>query len=237
MEGASLRFPLERGEELFGFGLNFQSVHQRGKVLRLHVNHYGGTDNGRTHAPTPFYISSNGYGVFVNAARYIEVYAGTASRIDSKSAPKPRDRNTDENWTSRPYSDAVEMLVPTAGVEVYVFGWAYTVGCRQAVQPVQWRRADTAQVGTGIHPAGGENVYGRDVEAEAEAFETRGYPLDFIGLEPGWQSKAYPCTFEWDKCRFPDPEKFIAQMKAMGVRINLWQPTRIFPPMRQYTMP
>lgn len=73
-----LRIPLERGEQLFGFGLNFQTVHQRGKILQLHMDHYGNKDNGRTHAPVPFYVSSKGYGVFVNSARYINVYAGTA---------------------------------------------------------------------------------------------------------------------------------------------------------------
>lgn len=32
----------------------FQTVEQRGRVMRLHVDHYGGSDNGRTHAPIPF---------------------------------------------------------------------------------------------------------------------------------------------------------------------------------------
>src|SRR5438067_1729957 len=117
-----LRFPLQKEEQLYGFGLNFQTIHQRGKILQLHMDHYGGKDNGRTHAPVPFYVSSNGYGVFINSARYIQVYAGTAVRKDSKNAPVAKDRNTDKTWNSRPYSDAVEVLVPAAGVEIYVFG-------------------------------------------------------------------------------------------------------------------
>ena len=64
----SLRFPLEKEEQVYGFGLNFQTVHQRGKILQLHMDHYGGRDNGRTHAPVPFYVSSKGYGVFNNSA-------------------------------------------------------------------------------------------------------------------------------------------------------------------------
>src|SRR5947207_2037743 len=82
-----LRFPLQKEEQLYRFGLNFQTVHQRGKILQLHVDHYGGKDNGRTHSPTPFYVSSRGYGVFINSARYLTVYAGTAVRKDSKNAP------------------------------------------------------------------------------------------------------------------------------------------------------
>ena len=53
-----LRFPLERDEEIYGLGLNFKTHNQRGRILNLHVDHYGGKDNGRTHAPVPFYLSS-----------------------------------------------------------------------------------------------------------------------------------------------------------------------------------
>jgi alpha-glucosidase (family GH31 glycosyl hydrolase) len=116
-----LRFPLKKGEQIFGFGLNFKTVQQRGKILHLHVDHYGGTDNGRTHSPVPFYVSDQGYGVFINSARYLTVYAGTGVRKDSPEAPEERDRNTDKQWTSSPYSDAVEILVPAGGVEIYVF--------------------------------------------------------------------------------------------------------------------
>ncbi len=120
-EKTYLRFPLLKGEQIFGFGLNFKTVHQRGKILQLHVDHYGGTDNGRTHAPVPFYVSDHGYGVFINSARYLTVYAGSGVRKDSPEAPEERDRNTDKKWTSRPYSDAVEIVVPAGGVEIYVF--------------------------------------------------------------------------------------------------------------------
>lgn len=129
----SLRFPLQKGEQLYGFGLNFQTVRQRGKILTLHVDHYDGKDNGRTHAPVPFYLSDLGYGILINSARYLTVYAGTAARKDSKNAPEPRDRNTDKKWSSRPYSDAVEILVPAAGVEVYLFAGPTTLEDRKSV--------------------------------------------------------------------------------------------------------
>ena len=73
-----LHFPLDSSEKIFGLGLNFKTVEQRGRIMRLHMDHYGGQDNGRNHAPVPFYISSKGYGVLINAARYIDVWVGTA---------------------------------------------------------------------------------------------------------------------------------------------------------------
>lgn len=217
-----LRFPLDRTEQLYGFGLNFQTVHQRGRILNLHVDHYGGSDNGRTHAPTPFYVSSNGYGVFINSARYLTVYAGTAVRKDSSDPPESQDRNTDKSWTSRPYSDAVEVLVPASGVEIYVVGGPkpldvvrrYNLFNGGGCLPPRWGLGFVQRV---------QKLYtAEQVEAEAGQFEQKGFPLDVIGLEPGWQSKSYPCTFEWDKTRFPDPKGFLQTMLNKGVRANLW---------------
>ncbi len=218
----NLRFPLEREEQIYGFGLNFQTIHQRGKILQLHVDHYGGKDNGRTHAPVPFYVSSKGYGVFINAARYISVYTGSGVRKDSKHPPPEKDRNTDKTWSSRPYSDAVEIMVPAEGVEVYVFAGPtaldavrrYNLFNGGGVLPPRWGLGFTQRV---------RSLFTADsVIKEANSFREKGYPLDYIGLEPGWQSKSYPGTFEWDKRRYPDPAKFVKQMKDLGIRLNLW---------------
>ena len=100
-----IRFPLEKGEKIFGLGLNFKTVEQRGRIMRLHVDHYGGDDNGRTHAPVPFFVSSRGYGALINSARYMDAWIGTSVRKDSKNPPVTRDRNTDKDWEAQPYSD------------------------------------------------------------------------------------------------------------------------------------
>ncbi|PTR01544.1 alpha-D-xyloside xylohydrolase [Mucilaginibacter yixingensis] len=234
-----LRFPLERSEQLFGFGLNFQTIFQRGKVLTLHVDNYAGKDNGRTHAPTPFYVSSKGYGVFINSARYLTVYAGTAVNRDSKTPPVIQDRNTDKNWSSHPYSDAVEILVPAQGAEIYVFAGPtaldavsrYNLWNGGGCLPPRWGLGFTQRVQRLTDAKG--------VEDEARAFEEKGYPLDFIGLEPGWQSKSYPCTFEWDKTRFPDPAGLVQRMLKKNIRLNLWTNPYISPqaPVYQHILP
>ncbi|WAC12188.1 glycoside hydrolase family 31 protein [Dyadobacter pollutisoli] len=217
-----LRLPLQANEQLFGFGLNFQTVHQRGKILHLHTDHYGKSDNGRTHAPVPFYVSSLGYGVFVNSAKYIDVYAGSNVRKDSKNPPKVMDRNTDKNWDAHPYSDAVEMLIPAEGIEIYVFAGPKPLNAIQRFNLLSGGGCLPPRWGLGFTQRVHRLYTSEQVKQEAKAFEEKGFPLDFIGLEPGWQSKSYPCTFEWDKSRFPDPAGFVKQMDAMGVKINLW---------------
>jgi alpha-glucosidase (family GH31 glycosyl hydrolase) len=217
-----LRFPLQRKEEIYGLGLNFQTHNQRGRILNLHVDHYARPDNGRTHAPVPFYISSSGYGVLIDAARYMTVYVGTAIRSDAEDPPQLLDRNTDKGWQAQPYSDAVEILVPADGANVYVFGGPTMLKAVQrynlfnggGVLPPKWGLGFTQRVPT---------LYSdRDILKEVKSFEKHRFPLDFIGVEPGWHSMAYPCTFEWDNNRFPDPEGFIQSLRDRGVRANLW---------------
>ena len=217
-----LRFPLDDNEQIYGLGLNFQSVHQRGKILRLHVDHYGDQDNGRTHAPVPFYVSSRGYGVLINAARYIDIWVGTAVRKESPHAPQARDRTTDPAWSAQPASDVVEILIPADGVSVYVFGGPtpldvvqrYNLLCGGGVLPPKWGMGFWQRVPTAFSDS--------DVRKEVEAFIAHDFPLDVIGLEPGWQSRAYPCSYEWDPTRFPHPGPFAKEMMDRGIRLNLW---------------
>jgi alpha-glucosidase (family GH31 glycosyl hydrolase) len=224
-----LRFPLDKEEQLFGLGLNFQSVNQRGSILNLHMDHYGGTDNGRTHAPVPFYVSSKGYGVLIDAARYITVYAGTGVRTDTKNPPVLSNRNTDKNWSAQPYSDAVEILVPADGATIYVFGGPSPMNVVQRYNlmngggylPPKWGLGFTQRVPT---------LFSQDdILKEVKSFEEHNFPLDFIGVEPGWHSMSYPCTFEWDKTRFPNPKGFLDSLSKKGISANLWMNPYVSP--------
>lgn len=217
-----LRFPLDHGEKIFGLGLNFKTVEQRGRIMRLHVDHYGSKDDGRTHAPVPFFVSSKGYGALINSARYIDVYVGTGVRKDSKNFPVIRDRNTDPKWDAQPYSDNLEFLIPAEGVEVVLFGGPtmldavrrYNLYNGGGVLPPRWGLGFWHRVPTLFSD--------KDVMNEVAEFEKREFPLTVIGLEPGWMSRSYPCTFEWDEGRFPNPDGFISGLHEKGIQTNIW---------------
>ncbi len=217
-----IRFHLDKEEKIYGLGLNFKSVQQRGRITRLHVDHYGGSDNGRTHAPVPFFVSSKGYGVLINAARYIDVYAGTSVRKDSKNPPKLQNRNTDRDWNPQPYSDNLEFLVPAEGVELVFFAGKNMLDVVRrfnlynggGVLPPKWGLGFWQRVPT---------LYSdKQVEEEVNEFKKRDFPLSVIGLEPGWMTRSYPCTYQWDPGRFPSPDSFVENMSAQGIKVNLW---------------
>ena len=236
-----LRFPLEKAEKIFGLGLNFKTVEQRGRILRLHEDHYDGVDNGRSHAPIPFYVSSKGYGVFINSARYIDIWVGTGVRVDSKNPPVVRDRNTDRKWSAAPYSDNVEVLIPAEGVELYVFGGPSTLDAVSRFNLYQGGGCLPPKWGLGFWHRTPTLFNDQQLLAEVEGFTKHQFPLTVIGLEPGWQSKAYPCTYEWDSTRFPDPKGLISNLKTKGIYTNLWinpylsPDAKILPALKPYT--
>lgn len=217
-----LRFPLAPDEQIYGLGLQFKSVGRRNQIMRLHMDHYGSQDNGRTHAPVPFFVSSAGYGVLINSARYVDVWVGTGVRTDSPNPAPARDRNTDPNWNPQPYSENLEILVPAEGVQLVLFAGEnmldvvsrFNLWCGGGFIPPKW--------GLGFWQRTPTLYTDSMVQAEVKAFQKYDFPLDVIGLEPGWHSKAYPCSFEWDSIRFPHPREFVREMQQQGIQLNLW---------------
>jgi alpha-D-xyloside xylohydrolase len=227
-ERAIVRIPLNEKESIYGLGLEFEGLNHRGNVYTLKVDHYGGV-KGYTHAPVPLYISSKGYGVLFNSSKRVKIYAGIGNRKDSKR-PEPVDRTTDsKNWSARPLSDAVEASIQGDGLEVYVFcGHSpleavqrYNLYCGGGTLPPKW--------GLGFwHRMHTKSTAG-DVMKELEDFKTHRFPIDVIGLEPGWQSFAYPCSYDWDPTRFPDPKAFVQSLSDQGVKVNLWENPYVAP--------
>ena len=177
-----LQFPLEVAEKIFGLGLNFKTVEQRGRIMRLHVDHYGGKDDGRTHAPVPFYVSSRGYGVFINSARYLDVWVGTAVLKDSKVPMNSKDRNTDKTWTANPYSDNVSVLVPAEGVEIMIFGGPTTMDAVSRFNLYNGGGCLPPKWGLGFWHRTPTLYTDEQVLNEVGEFKKHNFPLSVIGL-------------------------------------------------------
>lgn len=225
--GCLLRLPLGPGEMLYGFGLQLLSFAQRGKKKTMRVNADPRFDTGDSHAPVPFYVSTAGYGVLVDTARHADFYCGNAH-------PKPTHAekehsaavNTPEETYDQAQKEASEVTVevPQAkGVDVYLFGGPtmleavqrYNLFAGGGVLPPEW--------GLGFwYRAEGHGTQ-QSITALAQELREHKIPCDVLGLEPGWQSHAYSCTFTWDKTRFPEPKKFFSEITALNYKVNLWE--------------
>lgn len=229
---ASIRLPLGETEKIYGLGLEFEGMNRRSNVYSLKVDHYGGT-KGYTHAPVPFYISSKGYGVLINSSQRVKIHVGVGNRKDS-NLPERIDRTTGKNWAARPLSDAIEASVQAGGMEIYVFTGQtnlevvqrYNLFFGGGILPPKW--------GLGFWHRVHTTSSDQDVLKEIQDFESNNFPLDVIGLEPGWQSFAYPCSFDWDPTRFPNPGNFVNMLDKKGIKVNLWENPYVSPSSTMY---
>jgi len=245
----TLRFPLADREDIYGLGVDFTTVRRNGQIFQLHVDHYSQSQKitGRTHAPVPLYISDKGYAVFINAARYLDVSVGVSVRLASKNKPPPIDRNPVtppaatpsqrsgssqskienpkskiQKWTSMPRSDSVEFLVPAPGAEVYIFAGPtpmdavrrYNLYCGGGALPPKWGLGFMARM-----PAA---TTADEALAEIQKYRDHNFPLDMLGLEPGWHTASYPNTFTWNPARYPDPDAFLSALEKNHITANLW---------------
>lgn len=234
-----VHIPTETDERIYGFGLQFDSLQHNNKVLDLKVDHFN-RGGGATHAPVPFFVSSRGYGVFFNTAKYLKVYSTNGSRKDSPNNPLPVDRNPPPDepqsgpWLAQPRSDSVEASIHGDGMELVVFRGQslldvvarYNLYCGGGAMPPLW--------GLGFWHRVPSKFSADQTLEEIAKFDQYNIPLDVIGLEPGWQTKSYPCTYEWQKKRFPDPKSFTQGLLDRGIRLNLWENPYVSPEARIY---
>ena len=228
--GYLVRLPLGPNEIVYGLGLQLQSVIQRSLKKLLRVNADPKMDSGDSHAPVPFYVTTAGYGVLVDTARYVTIYAGNKQKKGARpaadeAAPAVGQEALPRAYRQARFQDATEVLVevPEAeGVDVYVFGGPTM---REAVQ-----RYNLFSGGGPLPPRWGLGMWYRaksdysqdDVLKLGAEFRDRRIPCDVIGLEPGWQTHSYPCTFVWSE-KIPDPAKLVKDLLAQSFRLNLWE--------------
>ena len=225
---STVQIPLQPGEKIYGLGLQMSGCDRRGDVYHLQVDHFA-SGHDRLHAPTPMYISSLGYAVFFNTSRPINVYVGVGNRLNDPKIPKFRDRNTDHNWDAQPDSGYVEASVQAPGLDVTVIGGPsamlalqrYNLYCGGGAMPPTWS--------LGFWHRTPSLATAKQVLEETQEFQRRGFPLDVIGLEPGWQSRSYPGSMEWSPERFPDAAGFVKLMASQGVHVNLWENPYVAP--------
>lgn len=225
--GYVVQLPLRPGEQIYGFGLQFLSFAQRAKKKVARVNADPKLDTGDSNAPVPFYVTTEGIGILVDTARYANFYFGDARPKPTRPAAATAQASVAPKYTHivpGNESGLVTVDVPhAAGVDVYLFAGPtmldavkrYNMFSGGGVMPPDW--------GLGFWYRLDAHADQQEVLALARELRDSNIPCDVIGLEPGWQSHAYSCTFVWDKGRFPDPQGFLRSAGDMHYRVNLWE--------------
>ncbi len=244
--GCEISIPLQIEEQLYGFGLQIGSFQQRGLKKKPIVNAYPLNTLGYSHAPQPFYVSSLGYGILINTLRYTTFYCGTNKKksenqekikVEGNVSSSVSDLYKNEKNSNRVYVD-----IPGAkGVEVYVFTGKDLLSVVQKYNLFSGGGCLPPLWGLGFKYRTKTDCSQEGVLQVSSYFREKKIPCDVIGLEPGWHSAAYSCSYVWNKTRFPKHRDMLTTLKERNFRVNLWEHAYVHPtspiwkPLQEYS--
>lgn len=227
--GCMLEFPIDGDEEIYGFGLQLKGFNHKGRKLTLRVNSDPVAYTGDTHAPVPFFVTTKGYGMYIDTLRTIDVYCGfhkKQKRQTNITAKNDVINNFDELYLDRSEKEATVMTIdiPGAkGIDVYIIEGKNITEIVSRYNMLAGGGCDVPEWGFGAAYRAYANYTDNDVRELADYFKNNGIKITTIGLEPGWQTKSYSCSYVWDKERFPKYKEMIEYLKSNGFHINLWE--------------
>lgn len=226
--GCVLTLPLGADEQIYGLGLQLKAFNLRGRKYVLRPNSDPTVAMGDSHAPVPFFVSTAGYGIYVDTARHAEFYFGSSNFLSSAKSDKSNTNaatSTEELYTVEQKGESnISIQIPVAeGVDIYIFEG-------ETITDVVAQYNMLAGGGCNVPEWGLSAIYrcfGRynqdEVLSLSKKLKDDGFKVGIIGLEPGWQTQSYSCSFVWSPERYPEPQKLINELKAMGYHVNLWE--------------
>ncbi len=226
--GFVVEFPLEDDCQIFGFGLQLRQFNHRGRSLKLAVNADPVTANGESHAPVPFFVTNKGYGMYFDTARYAEFDCGKQKNPfltghSASSEGGAADNEADLYAVRREDAAYMTVRIPAArGVDVYVIEGKTISDIVAQYNMLSGGGPEVPEWGLGMLYRCYTGWDAEKIKSVADYFRENDIPCDIIGLEPGWQTHAYSCTYKWSS-RYPDPDGFLAYLRERGYHVNLWE--------------
>ncbi|TRV78846.1 alpha-xylosidase [Streptomyces sp. 130] len=190
---------LDVGENVYGLGERFTPYVKNGQSVDIWQAD-GGTSSELAYKNVPFYLSSRGYGVFVNHPGRVSFEVGSES------------------------VGQVQFSVEDQSLEYYIVAGPtpkevlarYTALTGRPALPPAWSFG--LWLTTSFCTSYDEETVTSFVDGMAE----RDIPLSVFHFDCFWMREYQWSDFLWDPEVFPDPEGMLARLKERGLRISMW---------------
>jgi alpha-D-xyloside xylohydrolase len=206
-EKARINFELPQRAAFFGLGEKFTPLNKRGqRIVEWNENPYGAATE-KAYKNIPLLISNQGFGLFLNETALSVWDLGATSNL----------------------SLSIELDSP--GIDLFIiFGsnmkellQKYSDFTVKPSLPPRW------SFGLWVSPFGnyldaGSNWKQEEFVSFARSLRERKMPCDVIHMDPFWMGKTKKlCDFRWDPKDFPDPAGYVESLRALGLRLCLWE--------------
>lgn len=238
--GVSIQLPMASDERIYGLGLDTNVFDMTNRRAICSPSDTPQDNMNYSHAPVPIYISSRGYGVMVDPARYVWFYTGDVEpKADVTKSAGTSDAALSTAGLYKPEKLSHKTMMidvhPSRGVDIYVFAGPTPKLAVQRYNLFSGGGAVPPLWGLGIHYRSESMMSAEHIKALAKRIRHEKIPCDIWGLEAGWQSRVYSSSFVWDRGRFPHPRRFIDEMRSMHFHINMWEHAFVNPVSPMFT--
>lgn len=190
---------LETDEVIYGLGERFDSLTRNGRTVDFHNKDAVGTTSRRTYINVPFYLSTKGYGLFLNSSAKTDWQIAT----------------TDLN--------AVQFGVLEGQLDYFVIagetpkdiikGYCHLTGFSKL--PPLWS--------FGLWMSRNSYTSWEVVDKIAEEVRENDIPCDVLHLDTAWFTEDWNCDLKFSEERFPNPKEHIKMLNDKGFKVSLWQ--------------
>lgn len=187
------------GEYIYGMGERFTSFIKNGQTVDI-WNADGGTSTEQSYKNIPFYISNQGYGVFVNHPE--QVSFEIASEMVTKAGFSVEGSHLDYFLIDGPTMK--DVLVK------------YTDLTGKPSLPAPWT------FGLWLSTSFTTNYDEKTVMSFIDGMLDRGIPLRTFHFDCFWMKEFHWSDFLWDDRVFPDPKGMLQRIKQKDLNICVW---------------
>ncbi len=191
-------FQLSHEEKLFGCGESFTQLNKRGQKIVAYSRDGMGVQNEYMYKPIPFFMSSNGYGMFVHTSAPVTFDFG---------------KTYDQHNVIYSGDDSLDLFIFLGNPKEILSEYTAVTG-RSPVPPLWSFGLWMSRI-----------TYKSEDEVREVATKLRQYriPSDVIHLDTGWFETDWRSNYQFSTTRFRDPLKMISDLKTQGFHISLWQ--------------
>jgi len=191
-------FTLHPHEAVYGFGEKFLRLNKVGQTVDLNMRETQGTSTPRTYKNIPFFMTTRGYGVYINHSSRITCWVGSMVATDIQIGVE--DDFLDYYLILGDMKEILTQYTDITGKGIMPPDWSF--GYWQS--KISYKSAEETL----------------DIARHMREAEI---PMDVIHLDTFWFKEDWYCDLEFDKERFPDPAGYLAELREMGVKVSLWQ--------------
>lgn len=186
-------------EQIYGLGERFTPFIKNGQTVDI-WNEDGGTGSEQAYKNIPFYLSSNGYGVFVNQPEKVsfEVASENVSRAQFSVE-----------------GESLEYIIIYGPTPKEILE-KYTNLTGKPALPPAW------SFGLWLSTSFTTDYSEQTVMSFIDGMLEREIPLEVFHFDCFWMKAFEWCNFKWDEELFPDPKGMLQRIHDKGIKVCVW---------------